>query len=302
MSATNRTKSVALLLFLLLLIAGFLSLLLFVLPSGPELAEQQQEVTAGETEDETEGEQAPPEEREPSGEQQEPPLGGGEERFPPARHFIYLVVDDAGHDLADVEPYLSLPFPVTVAILPERMASTETARAVLAAGKESILHLPMEPSGDANPGAGAILTAHSDEEIRATVERHLASLPGVIGVNNHMGSKATTDGRVMALVMAEVAERGLFFLDSRTSAESVAAATAAALGVPFAERTVFLDNERSDEAVTEQLSEAARLAVEQGFAVAIGHVTDPVVARVVASREADLRRRGIAFAPLSGLF
>ncbi|MFP4331513.1 MAG: divergent polysaccharide deacetylase family protein [Spirochaetaceae bacterium] len=318
MSATNRFKSVVLLSLLLILIAGFLSLLLFVFPSGGEQPREEPVTDEPREDDPGEGEPREDDPRRDDPRREEPPSlddlreeeltdrpgdeQPGVEIFPAPDGFIYLVVDDAGHDLADVAPYLALPFPVTIAILPDQKASAATARAVLEAGKESILHLPMEPSGDANPGAGAILTSHTDEEILATVERHLSSFPEVIGVNNHMGSKATTDPRVMALVMAEVAERRLFFLDSRTSADSVAAGIARALGVPFAERTVFLDNERSDEAVAAQLAEAARLASEQGYAVAIGHVTDPVVARVVAAKELELRRRGIAFAPLSGLF
>jgi hypothetical protein len=160
----------------------------------------------------------------------------------------------------------------------------------------------MEPSGEANPGAGAIFTSQTDEEIAYLLQKHVETLPGIIGVNNHMGSLATADPRVMGVVMSTLAERGLFFLDSRTTAESVARHAAEARGVPFAERSVFLDNERSGDAVAVQLDEAAALAEEEGYAVAIGHVTSDVVATVVAQRREEYRRRGIAFYPLSALF
>jgi hypothetical protein len=300
MFATNRLKTLLLLSILLFLIVLFLGLLLFVLPPSGEapLVEEPEEGEAV-TEEEvapTEGtEEAAPAEEGARGE--EPGSAIPEERYR-----LYLVVDDAGHDLADLEPYLSLPVPLTVAILPERRASKEAMQAASDAGLESILHLPMEAAGQANPGPGALFTSQTDQEIASLLRQHLSSLPGVIGVNNHMGSLATADPRVMGVVMSTLAEEGLFFLDSRTTPESVAATVAEATGVPFAERTVFLDNERSDDAVGAQLDEAARLAEEEGYAVAIGHVTSPVVARVVSERYEAYRDRGIAFYPLSALF
>lgn len=301
MSATNRLKALLLLSILLSLILIFLALLLFVLPPSGEapLVDAPEEGEA-DAEEEVAPAQEGAEERDREEERAPSEEPGG--AAPEERYRIYLVVDDAGHDLADLEPYLSLPVPLTVAILPERRASKEVMQAVRDAGLESILHLPMEAAGDANPGPGALFTSQTDEELAFLLRQHLNSLPGVIGVNNHMGSVATADPRVMGVVMSTLAEEELFFLDSRTTPESVAASVAEATGVPFAERTVFLDNERSDDAVGVQLDEAARLAEEEGYAVAIGHVTSPVVARVVSERYEAYRNRGIAFYPLSALF
>ena len=300
MSATNRLKPLLLLSILLGLIVLFLGLLLFVLPPSGEDVVSEAPPAEG-TEEATErgpgAEEITTEER---GAQE----GEAEEAapIPEERYRIYLVLDDAGHDLADLGPYLSLPVPLTFAILPDRRASEATLRAISEAGRESILHLPMEPAGEANPGAGAIYTSQTDEEISFLLKSHLQTLPGIIGVNNHMGSLATADPRVMGVVMSTLAEEGLFFLDSRTTPESVARDAAGARGVPFAERSVFLDNQRSDDAVAVQLDEAAALAEEEGYAIAIGHVTSDVVAQVVAQREEEYRRRGIAFHRLSELF
>ncbi|MFP4534122.1 MAG: divergent polysaccharide deacetylase family protein [Spirochaetaceae bacterium] len=304
MSATNRLKALLLLSILLSLIVIFLGVLLFLLPPSGE-APLEEAPESAEVPAEEDAEEPGP--RAPEGVEEEPgeTAEAGEEAgaaIPEERYRIYLVVDDAGHDPADLEPYLSLPVPLTVAILPDRRASKEALQAARLAGVESILHLPMEPTGVANPGAGALLTSQTDEEIAALLRSHLRSLPGVIGVNNHMGSLATTDPRVMDVVMSTLAEEGLFFLDSRTTPLSVAAAAAEARDVPYAERTVFLDNERSRDAVAVQLDEAARLAEKEGYAVVIGHVTSPVVARVVTERYEAYRDRGIAFYPLSALF
>lgn len=303
MSATDRLKPILFFSILLGLILLFLGLLLFVLPpSGEDVVSEEATPEKSEEAPPDEGaalEEAPPG-AEGAGEVEDPGEEGAP--IPEARYRIYLVVDDAGHDLEDLEPYLSLPVPVTVAILPDRPASEATLTAATAAGVESILHLPMEPAGEANPGAGAIFTTQTDDEIAFLLKKHLSTLPGVLGVNNHMGSLATADPRVMGVVMSTLSEEGLFFLDSRTTPESVARDAAEARGVPFAERSVFLDNERSDDAVGVQLDEAAALAEEEGYAIAIGHVTSDVVATVVAKRQEEYRRRGIAFYPLSALF
>ena len=284
MSATERARRTAVFLLLLLVILGSIALLIFVIPPDA--------TAPGRTADE---EESP--EREP-----EAPVSPPIEREPEKGDKIYLVVDDAGHDVAELKPYLSLPVPLTVAVLPGRKESQVVVKAALAAGKEIILHLPMEPVGKADPGAGAIRSDQTDEEIRSILRSHLEDLPGIIGVNNHMGSRATADSRVMDVVMSVLAEEGLFFLDSRTTAKSVAREAAKRHGVAFRERNVFLDNDRSDDAVLRQLSEAATLAGKEGYSVAIGHVTSPTVARAVAKHHAELARKGIAVAPLSELF
>lgn len=212
---------------------------------------------------------------------------------------IYLVLDDAGYSLTDVEPFLEFPGPLTIAVLPQLRYSAEVAELAVGAGKEVIVHMPLEPLGGADPGPGAILTSMSDAMIWELVEQNINSVPGAIGVNNHMGSKATSDERVMELVIGEIERKGMFFLDSRTSAQTVGASVAARLGVPHDQRDVFLDNQTD----TESLRAALRLSFERslsdGEVVVIGHVTTPGLAELLIDLYDEILEHGYRFGALS---
>lgn len=214
---------------------------------------------------------------------------------------LYVVLDDAGHDLDDLRQFMPFPGVVTVAVLPGLEYSREAAQMVIALGHEAILHQPMEASGGNDPGPGAIFVAHSDPQIRQTLTSNLSSMPGVVGVNNHMGSRATADERVMATVAHTLRRHRLFFLDSRTTHLSVAADTTRGVGVPTVVRDVFLDNVRDDEAISVQLDQGLAIARERGHAVLIGHVTSPELARVLIDRYSELVEAGFVFRPLSDL-
>lgn len=121
------------------------------------------------------------------------------------------------------------------------------------------------------PGPGVVLLSQNDEEIARTVEADLESVPGAVGVNNHMGSAATADSRVMRAVTRVLARRGLFFVDSRTTGASVAREAARDEGVRSVSRRVFLDDVATEEAVTRQIAELVANARREGFALAIGH-------------------------------
>lgn len=133
----------------------------------------------------------------------------------------------------------------------------------------------MEPRGypDARPGPGpgVIVRSQTDQEIAQTLAGDLASVPGAVGVNNHMGSAATADARVMRTVLKELSARGLFFLDSRTTDATVALEVARSAGVRVASRRVFLDSVATREAIEASLEELLRHARSEGFAVAVGH-------------------------------
>lgn len=138
---------------------------------------------------------------------------------------------------------------------------------------EVLLHLPMEPRGfpAVRPGPGVLLRAQSDEEIERTLESDLDSVPGAVGVNNHMGSAATADPRVMRAIMHVLARRGLFFVDSRTTDATVGEAEARAAGVLAVSRRVFLDDVASEQAVEKALGQLTARSRSEGFAVGIGH-------------------------------
>jgi uncharacterized protein len=204
------------------------------------------------------------------------------------------VIDDLGNERAPAERIASWHEPVAGAVLPGLRWSAECAKTLASGGKEVLLHLPMEPEGypGVRPGPGVILRSQSDEDIDRTLEADLATVPGAVGVNNHMGSAATSDARVMRAVARVLARRGLFFLDSRTIDTTVAERTAAEASVPSAHRRVFLDDVASESAIRVQLAELVRRAREEGGAIAIGHPY-PATLAVLESDLPGLEKRGV---------
>lgn len=212
---------------------------------------------------------------------------------PSRRGRLAILLDDAGQNTELLPIAEALAPEVGVAVLPFLPYSSETAVRMHKAGHEIWVHLPMEPVGYPrnDPGPGAILTSHSEEKIRAGVHTALNNIPHAVGVNNHMGSKATTDLRTMTWIMQELAARGMGFIDSRTTVRTVAEEAARYQGVKAGRRHVFLDNERTESAVRRQLEEAVYRARSQGSALAIGHMTRSTV-RVLERELPTLKRRG----------
>jgi polysaccharide deacetylase 2 family uncharacterized protein YibQ len=192
---------------------------------------------------------------------------------PAARPRIAILIDDLGNDRAAVRRIAAWPYPVAGAVLPGLPGSAATAEALRESGKEVLLHLPMEPEGypAVRPGPGVVLRSQDDAEIVGTLERDLATVPGATGINNHMGSAATADPRVMKAVASVLARRGLFFVDSRTTTSTVAYDAALEAKVPSTSRRVFLDAVSTREAVGRAFEELIRKAREEGEALAIGH-------------------------------
>ena len=212
----------------------------------------------------------------------------------PGAALAAIVIDDLGNELGPAERIAGWKEPVAGAVLPGVAFSAAAARALARGGKEVLLHLPMEPAGypKVRPGPGVILRAQSDEEIVRILDEDLATVPGAVGVNNHMGSVATADPRVMRIVARELAARGLFFVDSRTTLATVAEQTAEEASVPAVSRRVFLDDVETAPAIRRQLSELVRRAREEGSAVAIGHPY-PVTLTVLEEEMPGLAARGV---------
>jgi uncharacterized protein len=208
---------------------------------------------------------------------------------------LALIVDDCGQWIDTERGFIALGVPLTLSVLPDVHYTSEVAREASDAGMGVMLHLPMEPISRINPGPGKITTEMTDPQIVAQVEADLAQVPLAHGVNNHEGSKASADERVMNDVIGVLAKRGdLFFIDSRTSAASVGEQIARAQGVPTAARDVFLDS-RADVAYTEeQLRKAAALARRNGEAIAIGH-PKPTTLAAVRAMIPQLQAAGIQF-------
>ncbi|EPR34603.1 protein of unknown function DUF610 YibQ [Alkalidesulfovibrio alkalitolerans DSM 16529] len=214
---------------------------------------------------------------------------------------LAIVIDDLGENRSFAKALTRLPFPVTFAIWPHASHTAAVARTATAAGLDVIIHQPMEPKGypRINPGPGALLTNMSEDEIRVAIRDSIARLPQAVGMNNHMGSAFTADAKAMRAVMAELAQKGLFFLDSRTSNISAANATAAEFNVVFLGRHIFLDNVPDEEAVLMQLHKAERIALKNGAAVAIGHPHPGTLAAL--ERFATKHAPGLTMVPVSQL-
>lgn len=186
---------------------------------------------------------------------------------------VAIVIDDLGNDRAALEHIRQWPWPVSGAVLPALAGSQEAARGLAQSGKDVLLHLPMEPRGfpGVKPGPGVVLVSQTDAEIASTVETDLASVPGAVGVNNHMGSAATADPRVMRAVARVLSQRGLFFVDSRTTDATVAIDAARDARVRTASRKVFLDDVQREDAIESSLAGLLEKARAEGSAIGIGH-------------------------------
>lgn len=212
---------------------------------------------------------------------------------PSARGRLAILLDDAGQNSDLLAAATRLPPEVGVAVLPFLPDSSHVAVEMRRTGHEVWLHLPMEPEGypKNDPGPGAIFVDMSDATIRTTVHSALNNVPQAVGVNNHMGSRATADLRTMTWVMQELAARGMAFIDSRTTRQTVAEDAARAQGVKANRRHVFLDNERSAQSVRRQLDEAVYRSRVEGEIIAIGHLA-PVTVQVLADELPKLSARG----------
>ena len=206
---------------------------------------------------------------------------------------IALIIDDLGYEIPAAERLLAMPFPLTLAVLPHLEHSSEVAAKARARGFEVLLHLPMESEKAETPSEPIELRAGMNAgETSRLLDAMLATVPGAAGVNNHQGSRATADPALMRSLVAALAARHLFLVDSLTGPASVAYETARAAGLPATYRTEFLDDDQDPAAIARQLEHAERRAREQGWAVAIGHPYR-VTLDVLADELPDLEARGI---------
>lgn len=216
------------------------------------------------------------------------------------RPMIAVVIDDLGLRRQATRAAIALPGPLSLAFLAYAEDLDDQAASARAAGHELLLHQPMEPEGAQDPGPDALLTSLSGRENVARLTAALDRLPQVVGINNHMGSRFTASPVALEPVLRTLQRRGLLFLDSRTTGESVGLATARRLGVPSVGRDVFLDHRASAGRpyVERQLAEAEAIARESGAAVAIGH---PHAATLDALRDwiPALQARGFQLVPIS---
>lgn len=222
-------------------------------------------------------------------------------RPPVAR--VAIVIDDFGLDLEIAKKFLNVPLPITFAILPNQTHTKEIAELAHERHHEVLLHLPMEPQGypKANPGPGALLTSMSRDRVRRTLLADLDASPYFSGVNNHMGSKFTESAPFMSVVMSELRQRKLYFVDSATTANSVGFELARKFRVPARKRDIFLDNTQTEESVRSQLDQLIRKAKVEGTALAIGHPHEATLNVLTDEAAERFRKENVAVVPSSEL-
>lgn len=191
---------------------------------------------------------------------------------------IAIIIDDLGVDREAARRLIEIKAPVTLAFLPYRPHTKEMARSARSRGKEVMLHAPMANMAQIALGPGGLNLDMTSEEIGRVLEDSLKAVPHASGVNNHMGSLLTQEERPMRWIMDEIARHDLYFIDSRTTATTVAAETAHERDVPAMSRDVFLDNERSESSIDQQFRLLLEKARENGTAIGIGHPHEETIA------------------------
>jgi len=202
-----------------------------------------------------------------------PPAGQDIARIPSAAAKMAIVIDDMGNTIQAASELLEMEVPITIAIMPFRRYTKQVEQMAVAAGVEIMVHMPMQPIDypHTNCGRGALLLSMSDQQIINTINSVINDISAAKGLNNHMCSAFTQDPQKMAVLMQQLKDKNMYFVDSRTTTATVALDVARAYNVPATKREVFLDNTPSVSAVQSQLRLAVKKAKMQGSILVIGH-------------------------------
>jgi len=186
---------------------------------------------------------------------------------------VALIIDDLGYDRQIANKFLGFDAAITFSILPHSPFMRYIAEKASYKGFETMLHLPMEPREfpTVDPGPGALLTSMTPDALITQLYKDLDALPSIKGVNNHMGSKMTAQSSQMHQIFSVLKKRDLYFIDSRTAADTICKPSARLFGLPFAERDVFLDHVQEPEVIRRQIEKLIRIAKRKGKAIGIAH-------------------------------
>jgi uncharacterized protein len=223
------------------------------------------------------------------------------EKIPLPLRQVAIIIDDIGYDLGPVRELLKIDADITFAILPLCNHTREAAEMLHDAHRETLLHLPMEPASypREKPGNGALFTDMNDKELLFQLDKDLASVPYISGVNNHMGSKFMSDEEKLTVIFSRLKKKKLFFIDSRTTVNTKAIEVSGKLGLPLASRKIFLDNNRDYDETYKKLMEVAR-DTGAGDIIIIGHPY-PETIRAIKDAASVLRSKGVQVVPASRL-
>jgi polysaccharide deacetylase 2 family uncharacterized protein YibQ len=215
-----------------------------------------------------------------------------------------FVIDDVAYETASMDRFAALGVPLTFAILPGDRHSAELARKAGRLHFPVMLHLPMEPKDRVHndPGPSGLYLSMTEAELQSQFDNNVAGVPGLVGINNHMGSAFTENRPGMNLVMAWVKKRNLFFLDSHTTAGSVVCQAAAQARVPCLTNQTFLDNQDDVASIEKQLDRVMTLAVKHGRTIAIGHYRRKHLTEALANKLPEFKSRGIQVVALPSFY
>jgi polysaccharide deacetylase 2 family uncharacterized protein YibQ len=194
---------------------------------------------------------------------------------------LAIILDDMGYDRSAADAAFALQFPITLSVIPHLPHSAEVAEEAYRRGDQVLLHLPMEAEAGEKAEPIELRVGMKADQVERDLDSMLETVPHAAGVNNHQGSRATADAKLMGELMPALRRRGLFFVDSRTTAATVAYDAAERAGVRSASRKVFLDDTTNRDAILSQIDLAARDATRDGFAIAIGHPHSATIAALV---------------------
>ncbi|MDP8235975.1 MAG: divergent polysaccharide deacetylase family protein [Candidatus Erginobacter occultus] len=214
---------------------------------------------------------------------------------------VAIIIDDCGNSLRNREHLFGIDYPLTLAVLPRLRSTAAVDRLAAEHGFEVILHCPMEGiNSGLDPGPGKLTRGLAADQLAREFAENIRGLPHAVGVNNHMGSAFTTDPDSMAVLMEELKGRGLFFIDSLTAPGTATGSAAAAAGVRYLSRDVFLDHEKSEEFILGQLEQLKQKALRRGLAIAIGH-DRPLTLEILARELPSLAEDNLRLVPVSDL-
>jgi polysaccharide deacetylase 2 family uncharacterized protein YibQ len=214
---------------------------------------------------------------------------------------VAIVLDDFGYNMNNLDALFSPGLPVTLSVLPNLPYSRRVAELARSKGFEVILHLPLEANDKSAPAeSDTIRTDMSEKTINSMLDQELASMPGLTGISNHQGSKATENVATMSVIMADLKKRGLYFFDSLVTDKSVCRDVAKKFNVRYAKRDIFLDDKMSQDYIEKQVLSLRRIAFRRGSAIAVGHDRKNTLA-VLKRMMPELSADGIEFVTLSDM-
>lgn len=215
---------------------------------------------------------------------------------------IALVIDDLGEEHLIARELLEWDFPLTFSILPFTPYAKNIAREAHLKGKEVIVHVPMEPHGypKVRPGEGALLEGMNEESLRQQLVKDIEAVPYIKGASNHMGSRLMEDPEKVKVILSELKQRRLFFLDSRTTPQTVGMNVAQGLGLKGMERSLFIDHSLDEEDIKQKIEKLISLSLSNGKAIGIGH-PHPATLKSLKAMIPKMKEKGIELVPLSSV-